>query len=47
MENQEKCECGMPLEEKTRCSCESKLCVYCCACSEDCSCNCAEKAKMA
>ncbi len=44
MENEErKCTCGMPLNEKTECSCNSEVCVYCCSCPPDCKCGCQEK----
>ncbi|MGA2667006.1 MAG: hypothetical protein ABSE91_02860 [Patescibacteria group bacterium] len=44
-QKEEKCECGMPLNEKTRCTCEPGKCVNCCSCSKDCQCGCQEKAK--
>jgi hypothetical protein len=44
MENEEKkCTCGMPLNEKTECSCNPEVCVYCCSCPPDCKCGCQEK----
>ncbi|MFA6254481.1 MAG: hypothetical protein WC675_00420 [Patescibacteria group bacterium] len=40
----EKCkECGMPLDEKTCCACNSELCYHCCACGPECTCGCQEK----
>lgn len=45
MENEKKCACGMPLDEKTECSCEPGVCIYCCSCPENCQCGCKEKAK--
>lgn len=35
--------CGMPLDDKTKCTCQPTLCVYCCECAPDCECGCAEK----
>ncbi|MDD5569198.1 MAG: hypothetical protein PHG23_02180 [Candidatus Pacebacteria bacterium] len=44
MENEErKCQCGMSLNEETECKCEPNVCMYCCTCSEECSCGCKEK----
>jgi hypothetical protein len=40
MEEQKKCECGMPLDKKSECSCEPGTCIYCCTCPDDCSCGC-------
>jgi hypothetical protein len=47
MENEErKCACGMPLNEKTECSCEPGVCIYCCSCPPECKCGCQEKKKQ-
>lgn len=43
MTHEEKCECGMPLNDKTRCECEPKKCHYCCTCKPDCKCGCKGK----
>ncbi|MFA5085984.1 MAG: hypothetical protein WC468_00075 [Candidatus Paceibacterota bacterium] len=43
MEEERKCECGMPLNAETECSCEPGVCIYCCSCPSDCQCGCAEK----
>jgi len=44
MENEEKkCNCGMPLNEKTECTCNPEVCCYCCECPPDCQCGCQEK----
>lgn len=43
MENEEKCECGMPLDDETRCSCEPDKCYHCCSCGPECTCGCQEK----
>lgn len=37
---EKKCACGLPLDEKTTCSCRPDTCIYCCACPEDCACGC-------
>lgn len=44
--NHEECECGMPLNEKTRCDCAPGKCVHCCGCPPDCDCGCREKEKI-
>lgn len=37
----DKCkECGMPIEDTDRCSCDPELCQYCCQCEEGCKCGC-------
>jgi len=41
MEN--KCQCGMPLNEEARCQCEPDKCIHCCTCADDCQCGCKEK----
>ncbi len=41
-------ECGMPIDEKTKCQCSedgTEKCVHCCECEEGCECNCREKAQ--
>ncbi len=43
---QKKCPCGMPLDDKTQCKCNSELCIHCCECPDDCECDCNEKAKQ-
>ncbi|MFA5232541.1 MAG: hypothetical protein WC410_02655 [Candidatus Paceibacterota bacterium] len=44
MENEEKkCGCGMPLNEKTECTCNPEVCCYCCECPPECQCGCQEK----
>jgi hypothetical protein len=45
MDDEKKCECGMPLDEETECACEASKCIYCCECEDDCTCGCAEKCK--
>ena len=35
-----KCACGLPLDEKTICSCQPDTCIYCCSCGEGCECGC-------
>ena len=42
---EEKCACGMPLTEETKCNCKPDNCAICCECSEDCQCGCVEKSK--
>ena len=38
---EEKCACGMPLNDKTRCACNKNKCCKCCECGKDCkNCNC-------
>jgi len=41
----DKCGCGMPLSDETRCKCNPKSCIHCCECPDDCKCGCKEKAK--
>lgn len=41
--NEEKCQCGMPLNEETACKCNPKICYYCCECPSDCTCGCQQK----
>jgi len=44
MENEEKkCACGMPLNEKTECTCDPSVCIYCCSCPPECTCGCQQK----
>lgn len=44
MENEErKCACGLPLNEKTECSCNPGVCIYCCSCPPECACGCQQK----
>ncbi|HRY52757.1 MAG TPA: hypothetical protein P5089_02805 [Candidatus Portnoybacteria bacterium] len=38
-----KCQCGMPLDETTECSCQPGVCCYCCTCQPDCECGCQQK----
>ena len=39
-----KCSCGMPIDEKTCCSCSPDLCYHCCECGAGCEdCGCSEK----
>lgn len=47
MEEEKTCECGMPLDETSKCKCDEKICVHCCECPEDCKCNCAAKKDVA
>lgn len=36
--------CGMPLEDESNaCSCNEKLCRYCCECDDDCECGCKQE----
>ncbi|MBI4709380.1 MAG: hypothetical protein HY764_04220 [Candidatus Portnoybacteria bacterium] len=42
---EQKCECGMPLNNDTRCSCNPALCIHCCSCDSDCQCGCQKKSK--
>lgn len=41
---EEKCSCGMPLNDETRCQCKPEKCAIYCECPPDCSCGCQEKA---
>jgi len=41
----DKCGCGMPLTEESRCKCNPKNCRHCCECPDDCQCGCKDKAK--
>lgn len=43
--DQEKCECGMPLTDENRCSCEPTKCAKCCSCGPDCTCGCKQKSE--
>lgn len=43
MEEIKKCECGMILDESTRCQCEPDKCFYCCTCPKECVCGCRKK----
>jgi hypothetical protein len=44
MEKEEKkCACGMPLNEKTECTCDPSVCIYCCSCPPECTCGCQQK----
>ena len=43
IKNSEQCECGMPLNDETRCSCAGSKCYYCCSCAEGCGCGCDKK----
>ncbi len=45
MELEEKCSCGKPLNDYTRCKCEPVKCYNCCTCPPDCECGCIEKRK--
>jgi len=35
--------CGMPLDDKTKCTCQPSLCLYCCECAPGCECGCSDK----
>lgn len=42
----EKCkECGMPLTDEVKCSCQPELCKHCCKCPDDCECGCRKEEK--
>ncbi|MBM2820322.1 MAG: hypothetical protein HW405_82 [Candidatus Berkelbacteria bacterium] len=43
MGEEKKCECGMPLTEETKCSCQPSVCIHCCTCVPDCTCGCQGK----
>lgn len=43
MEDEKTCQCGMPLDEKSKCKCNEDVCIYCCECPEDCQCDCVKK----
>lgn len=30
----------MPVEEDSKCTCDTSLCFHCCACPQDCTCGC-------
>ena len=45
MSDDNKCACGMPLNDETKCNCKPGTCAICCGCSSDCECGCQEKAK--
>lgn len=37
----EKCrKCGMPLDDDSKCKCDSDLCKHCCDCGAKCQCEC-------
>ncbi|MDO8513219.1 MAG: hypothetical protein Q7S37_01845 [bacterium] len=44
-QTQDRCDCGMPLNDKTRCTCDSTKCIHCCECPAECECDCKSKAE--
>ena len=32
--------CGMPIDDDSKCSCDSSLCYHCCECESNCVCGC-------
>jgi len=44
-EEQKKCVCGMPLDDKSECTCDKEVCIHCCECPDDCECGCKKKVK--
>jgi len=43
MANENKCQCGLPLDETNECSCQPGACCFCCSCEPKCECGCQQK----
>jgi len=43
MDMKKTCDCGMPLNSETECSCQPSVCIHCCSCDPGCDCGCGDK----